>query len=182
MVAILIGSTSYDSYASVDTADDYLNAASHGATWRALSDNDDKARYLVTATRLLDRQYWKGTKTSSSQALDWPRSNTGIDGVTDSVIPTDIINASIELALALLDGSEVQNEQTTEQKIQNLKAGSVSLTFFRGADGTPTRFPQIVQELLRDYLAGPGANLTSVATGVSGETISNDDYGYTEGI
>jgi len=185
MVAVLIDSITYNAYASVDTADDYINAAfgDNADSWRALSDDDTKARLLVTATRTLDRQKWKGTKTDADQALDWPRKETGITGVTNNTVPQDIVDASIEMAVALLGGSDLQNVQTTEQKVQSLKAGSVSLTYFRGADGVSHRFPQIIHELVAPYLAGASASLSSSsATGTGGKSVTNDDFGFTEGL
>jgi hypothetical protein len=84
---------------------------------------------------------------------------------------TAIINASIELALALLDGSTVQDRQTNAERIKAMTAGSVSITNFRGVDD-PTRFPQIVQELLAPYLGGSSSTLgVAVAEGVDTETV-----------
>lgn len=178
MVQVLIDSMTYNSYATVETADDYLDAAFHADAWRALTDSDKKAMALVTATRTLDRQRWKGEKTDEDQPLAWPRTGTGVEGVEDDVIPQNIIDACIEMALALVQGSDFQDVQNTSQKIQTMKAGSVSLTFFRGADGTPVRFPQIIQELLRDYLEGLSSSLGTSSSGTDGKTISNNDYGY----
>lgn len=174
----------YTVYANQETADAYLEAAQHAATWRAsTTTDDDKARALVTATRLLDRQRWKGDKTDSSQAHAWPRSNTGVTGVVDNQIPEAVTNACIELALALLDGSDVQSEQTTEQKLQSIRAGSVSLTYFRGAEGPPRRFPLIVHELLRDYLAGAGVDTLGMkVTGASAESRTGQDFGIVRGL
>jgi len=182
MPDVIIGSQTYASYATVAEADQYLSAAAHADAWRAITDDDVKGRALVTASRLLDRQRWKGEKTDPLQDLAWPRTGTGVEGVEDDTIPQDIIDACIELALAIVQGSDVQEAQNQSQKIQNLKAGSVSLTFFRGADGVPLRFPLIIQELLLKYLAGAGASLANTATGTDGCTISNDPYGFTEGL
>lgn len=180
MTSILLRSNIYDVYVDLNYADEYLEAASHATTWQDETDNDVKARAIITASRLLDRQVWKGTKTSDIQALAWPRTGTGIDGVEDDVIPTALEQACCELSLALLDGSDVQSAQNQSQKIQSLKAGSVALTYFRGAEGTPTRFPQIVQELLRDYLSGPSSSLyNSSSTGISDETVVSD-LGYSQ--
>jgi hypothetical protein len=173
----------FEVYADVADADAYLDAALHGqADWDAL-DDDAKARALVTATRTLDRQAWRGEKTDPAQALAWPRTGTGVAGVEDNAVPQGVVDASIELALALAQGSEVQNEQNTGQKLQSIKAGSVALTYFRGADGVPVRFPLIVQELIRAYLAGAGLSIAMKATGVLGTpSASVDDFGHTEGI
>jgi hypothetical protein len=169
-------------------ADAYLSAAYHADNWRAL-DDDSKGRALVTATRTLDRQEWLGVKTDDTYELDWPRKDTGVVGVTDDVVPIDITNASIELALSLTQGSDVQNYQSANGNIQSLKAGSASITYFRGGGngGVPTRFPQIVWELVEPYLSGgAGAANTALSasqsTGTDKETVTGRDFGYTQGF
>lgn len=175
-------------YASVETADTYLEAAYHADNWRSL-DDDSKGRALITATRTLDRQIWLGSKTDEDQALDWPRKNTGVNGVVDNEIPIDIVNASIELALSITQGSNVQNVQSTESNIQSLRAGSAAITYFRGGSngGVATRFPQIVWELVKPYISGgmgsrSAALSPSQATGTSKTTVTDRDFGFTQGL
>lgn len=165
MESVTLGSQGYDVYANVSTADLYLNAASHADSWREEIDQDVKARYLVTATRLLDRQTWKTEY--NTQALRFVEQN--------------IIDASIELALTMYDGSDVQERQNMAALFRSISAGSVSITNFRGVE-TATRFPQIVQELLKDYLGGSGTGYFSIATGVDGEATFPIDLGFNRGI
>lgn len=167
-------------YASVSTADAYAEFASHAGVWNT-SDDDIKEPALVTATRMLNRQRWKGEKTDPTQELAWPRTSTGIDGVTDTVIPQPVIDGAIELAIALANGSDVQESQNQSQKIASLAAGSVSIAYFRGAEGTPNRWPQIIWELLRDYLEGGSldALISSLAFGTDGESITRNGFGLT---
>lgn len=179
---VSLDSGDYSVYADVDAADEYLGATTHATTWQALTDDDVKGQALVTATRLLDRQRWRGKKTDPAQPLAWPRTDTGVAGVVDDEIPQDITSASIELASALIDGSDVQNVQNTSQKIQALRAGSVSITYFRGAEGQPIRFPMIVWELLRDYLASSLRVGLTESTGTSKETQSEEDFGFSHGL
>lgn len=167
-------------YADVEEADAYLDGSSHADNWRAITDDDTKARYLVTATRLLDRQLWAGDKTSEVQPLAWPRKNTGVTGVTDDTIPTDIISASIEMASALADGVDLQSQQNFLERVQSMSAGSVSITHFRGQD-VSTRFPQIIHELLRKYMSGGTASYVPKSTGTDTETIFPIDLGYSTG-
>lgn len=171
-------------YASVETADIYLNAAAHASIWSTLSD-DQKGQYLVTSVRTLDRQKWKGQRavTSPLQELAWPRVDTGLAWVADDVVPTDIVNASIELALALADGSDVQSASNNSQKVQSLRAGSVAVSYFRGAEGTARRFPTIVDELVRAYLASTGSGLAGgFAYGTDGTSQTEEDFGVTQGM
>lgn len=172
MQTVLIGSQPYDSYASVDEADAYLAASLHAGTdWSGASDTT-KAQALATATRILDRQRWvdayADADLATAQAL--------------RVVVINIVDACIEMALALVQGSDLQTEATTAQKLASIKAGSVALTYFRGAEGRPQRFPQIVAELLRDYLAGADLAVSPQATGVDGTSSTDDDFGHTRGF
>lgn len=178
---VLIVSNQYPVYADIVEADDFMRADPNYATWDALGD-ETQGRYLVAATRLIDRQRFPGDKTSSSQELEWPRTDTGIDGVVSTEVPAKIIQACTLLAYTMSQGSEVDTEQNQGQKIQSLKAGSVGITYFRGAEGIPTRFPTNIQELLRDYLEGASDSISAATTGADGETITGTDYSYTEGL
>jgi len=173
----MISSQAYEVYADIGEADLYLAASTHPVAWPTAS-AEDKSKALVTATRILDRQKWLGEKyLTTGQALAWPRSGTGVDGVEDDVVPQNIIDASIEMASALLDGSDLQTEQNQSQKLQSITAGSVNLTYFRGAEGTPLRFPLIVDELIRDYLAGSFVSFGTLAAGVDGVSVTGQDLG-----
>lgn len=185
-----VGSETYNVYADIDTADTYMTAALHGASWRAAT-IATKGMSLVTSTRVFDRQIWKGEKLDPDQPLQFPRTNMGIDGLDDSagVTPDAITAGSIELALALIDGSEAQDNQTTAERIRSLTAGSVSISNFRGTDsflgsGGGTRFPLIVQELVGPYLEGGSSNSTigrARAFGVDNCTRFPGRYGFTDG-
>lgn len=180
---VQIGSgTFYDTYATIEQADEYLLASATAASWRALTDPDDKARFLVTATRTLDRQNWLGEKTDPAQPLAWPRTGTGVAGVEDTVVPQAIINASIELAAALVDDTASVTSQNTEQTIQSLKAGSAAISYFRGAGGVPTRFPFNVMELIRDYLDGTSTSFGVISSGTDKESTTANEFGYSQSL
>jgi len=157
--------TEFTVYADVEMADEYADGAYHAASWRALTDEDAKARLLITATRLLDRQSWKeGYRTFAEREAE-----------------PNIVNASIELAFSMLDGYDPQNTQSTAERIQSISAGSVSITNFRSVD-TATRFPQIVQELLSPYLGGSSSALFPKIDGEDTETIFPVELGYNTGL
>lgn len=182
MATVNIDSNDYTTYATIEEADLYAAAAIHASGWRA-ADDTTKAMALVTATRLLDRQQWVGEKEDADQELAWPRVNTEVDGIEDDVIPTQVINASIEMAIALVDGATFQNDQTTAQAIQSLRAGSVSITYFRGAEGSPLRFPLIIDELLRGLLQGSGSSRISSAISTStrcATSVTSKSFGFND--
>ena len=179
------GGTEYAVYADVDTADTYLAANFLATAWFDQTD-DQKAQLLVTATRLFDRQCWLGEKTDPDQPLQWPRKNTGIEGVEDDVVPENVINGSIEMAFAILDGNEAINSSNPgAQKLRSLAAGSVNLSWFRGAEGQNARFdrfPLPVQELIGRYLCS-GQRITGLSvSGTGGVSVTEDELGYSEGV
>ena len=161
MEQVAIGSQNYDSYASEAAADLYLDAAMHATNWW-VAEEATKARALVTATRILDRQIWRDEY--NTQAL--------------RIAEPNIVTAAIELALVLVDGTDIQNQQTTEDLVRSMSAGSVSITFVRGSV-IATRFNQIVQELLAGYLGGSNASLYAKSFGTEEETAFPIDLGFT---
>lgn len=181
---VTIDSQIYDVYSNQADALAYAQGSINAAAFLALS-TDDQGRMLVTATRIFDRQCWLGTRSDPSQSLEWPRTNTGVDGVTDDTIPAGITTGSIEMAIAFASGSTAQDDPIPgAQKIENLKAGSVSITYFRDAGGILdfTRFPLIVQELVGKFTCGsvtiPGAQSFDTCE----KTATRHHYGYNEGM
>lgn len=166
MEVVLIGSQPYLSYNLVEDIDEYLAASIHAGTDWSGATELVKGQAAVTATRILDRQRWR-------DAYDTQEERFAVQAIRD---------AHSEMSLALVQGSELQTEANTAQKLQSIKAGSVALTYFRGAEGAAHRFPQIVHELLRDYLGGGDFAGTGVSTGVDGQSSTDDDFGHTGGI
>jgi len=84
------------SYASQSEADVYFLTRLNSEAWDdATSADKDKA--LGQATNIIDRLNFLGCKTVDTQENQFPRA-------TDTVVPKDVKDASIEIALALLDG------------------------------------------------------------------------------
>jgi hypothetical protein len=94
-----------NSYCSQAFADAYFDSRLNSTPWSSNSDKQENA--LITATNRLEQEKYKGTRTTSTQALKFPR--VGLvddDGVTLSadVVPIQVCQAQCELALALLAG------------------------------------------------------------------------------
>jgi hypothetical protein len=175
MATITIDGVDYDVYADIETADDYLQADFAATAWRAETDDDQKGRALVTATRLLDRLNWKGDKEDPDQPNAFPRSGMGLSDIDDDEIPQEIIDASIILARDIHSGSKVDSQANNEQTIKRQKAGSVEQEFFRSFVD-PTRLPQAVLELVRRFLAGAALPGGAIASGVHGCSAFDPDY------
>jgi len=170
---VTIGGNNYDVYANVATADIYLAAdIQYSAIWSAAS-TDTKSSALVSATRKLDCQEWLGEKTVPAQPLEFPR--TGISGVDDSVVPEEIIEASIILAAMSVQNSSALNKSSTENLIKKVKAGSAETEFFRSTQKA-TLFPTNVQCLVDDLLSG-GTSVVGngISSGFTGTSIFTDE-------
>lgn len=174
---VTIGSTDYEVYADIATIDLYMEAeaSAYGAAWRARTDPDAKARDAITATRLLDRQKWPGTKTDEFQDLEFPRDGMGSDCAVDGVIPQRLIDAACVLAAMIEQGVDVTGSASIQSEIKRQKAGSVEIEYFRPIDAI-ARFPLPVQELLACLLAGASSLTGVVATGTDGCSTFDTDY------
>jgi len=122
-------------YGTVDEADTYFANRLHEEAW-TLSSASDKPKALIAATRLIDALRFKGCKTVTTQALEFPRD-------TATEVPEPIRVACYEIAHALLDGAdpdtELENLGLTSQKY-----ASVSVTYSRDAgvqEHTVNRIP-----------------------------------------
>lgn len=152
MATVDIGSNSYETYADVDQADEYLAAEAGATAWRALTGDDGedtKARALVSATRLIDRQQWPGERDEDDQTLAWPRSGTGVSGVVDDEVPQLVIDASIVLASLIVAGVDVTSVPSTASgRVKRQRAGSVEIEYFGDVGISGTRLPLQVHEML----------------------------------
>lgn len=173
-----------NSFVSAADADAYFTDAIHAADWTA-ANSTTKDQALVTATRILDRQQWKGTKVSTSQPLTWPR-----DGVTDregnavanNDIPIQIREATYELGLALIQDLAVQTKPNTFNDIRSVQAGTARVEFAITRRDI-TRFPQIIQELVSQFLSASGSSLVGLASGTDEtSTFETDGYGLSRGF
>jgi len=156
------------SYADVDYANDYLVFDPSFAQWQALSD-DDKARYLVSATRFLDTLDW--SEAYSTQELREAQSR--------------IVQATVILA-ALISRGEADFVQTgtTSTGIKRLKAGSVEQEFFSSSSTTTIgngQLPAQLWALLKDFLGGSSSSNLAVgflSFGTDGKSVNRQRFGF----
>jgi len=133
MVQIVLSGASYNSYASVSAADEYLAADAYlYASWEGLTASGAKERALISATRYLENLSWKdGVPSASSPA----------QAVTDATI---IFAANIAVNPRILDtlGSGAN--------IRRVRAGSAEVEFFtaKAAEILPSRVFRDLRELL----------------------------------
>ena len=106
-----VGGAASNSFVTVAECDAYCDARLNASAWNDESDDDQKARALIEASRDLSQRQWVGVgRTSSTQALAWPRTmaenpDIGWPGLwyfDSNVIPQRVKDATSELALQFL--------------------------------------------------------------------------------
>ena len=173
MPQIIIDGNQYRVYVGISEASAYLAASVNADTWSATSE-DDKARALVTSTRILDRQKWKP---------DW-------DTFEKRLAEEGIVFGSIELAALLASGEDsFTTNATTANSTKSLKAGSAEITYFKdfSVTGAGSRFPLTVMELLGQYLASTGSSGSagiggSFASGTGCRSKAYESWGLNRGL
>ena len=165
-------SISTEYYGSVAEANEYFDMRLHEYAWTE-ADVADRPRALWSATQIIDTLAYKGHKApvasllessplataeeirtaNASQALEFPRGD-------DTIVPEEIRRACYEMAHALLDGKD------PEQELENLGVishgySSARTTFSRShqpiehlVNGVPSALAwRLIRPFLRDDLA-----------------------------
>jgi hypothetical protein len=170
------GRVDANAYADVAEADAYHEGHLYATTWTAAT-AEQKAIALVMASRLIDSLYqFGGVRTTSSQALQWPRYGCydpdNVDGglclpavsyrfrtpvgprfVADNVVPPGIRNATCEMARELIVADRTAPPPGEGLKYQNV--GSTQT----GYDKEDTR--PVIQKIAQAMLAKYGSLLSA---------------------
>lgn len=140
---VVINGQTYQTYATVEQADEYENGQ-FGAVadaWRAQTDDDAKARALVTSYGDLNRLSFT-------------------DGYESDPLWQDaIVTASIEYAAALNEGSFSQALTVGTGAQKRVRAGSAEVEYFEYfgvKSGPKLALPPRVYDILRPWLQSPG--------------------------
>lgn len=99
------GSNTANSYLTVADADSLADtfASDTSLLWLSLSE-DDKARYLVSATRNIENAFrFIGIRTSVKQRLEWPR----IEVPRDGIYWNGLLNPQYQYSVDMLDPYEI---------------------------------------------------------------------------
>lgn len=189
LTTITVSGVTYDVYGSVNELVAYAAASILPSGVTFTTDFTRQQQLIVTGTRLFERTSWRGTKTSSSQALQWPRDGindrdgNSIDGTT----PDDIFNGFFELAI-LLDNDPDNQILTSEQnagngnkkkerelnRVEGAVTQETETEYFIPLVGTRTgahRLPLAVYEFVKPWLAS-----SQVVTGISSGTDETSSF------
>jgi hypothetical protein len=146
------GDAGADAYVSLTYADAYFDARSN-TTWAAATD-DAKEAAIRYATAYIDTiARYKGVKTLSTQALEFPRTDlVDWSGYTITGLPTRVQQATCELALrALSEDLYVDLDRGGAIAAESVAGISVSYR----PDATPGKTFRSAMQLLKPYMRAP---------------------------
>lgn len=129
IVATVGGETS-NSYVTLAEANAFFEGETLSTAWDAAAD-DEKNRALVTATRRIDQEDFRGIPVNSltgkastdTQALQWPRAKAGY---LKTVIPEPIKRATMLLAYVLVSDTDLLQDSGLE-KFNRAKVGPLEV-------------------------------------------------------
>lgn len=139
-LTLTVGTNTYISLADAET---YMESRYDcSGAWAAAS-NGTKNILLVQATKMIDRQPWRGSKTASTQSLEFPR-----DGYTTADTEYDKVEgACVEQALWLLSQNPTTRAAAQAQGVQSLTVPNQGPSEAYRPGGAPALCPEA-----RDYL------------------------------
>ena len=148
------GVANANSYVDLDDARTFAVARGYAFT----DQNKKLEQYLIGAMDYLEtfRDRYKGVKTDSTYALQWPRYGVSIDGtaIESNVIPVELVQAQIRLAMALQDGVELMPTSTGSPFVKRRKTGPIETEYSEGIATSGVPIVRTVQALLSPLLEG----------------------------
>jgi hypothetical protein len=155
------GLSNAESYASVAEAD-ARHSALGNTSWGDIVDKEVALRLATDYMLSTYRLRWRGFRTTSTQALDWPRSQVekpdavGAYGpwpsyYDDNEIPNEIKQACIDLALKTASGDLAPDLEPTEKRI---KIGPIEID--QDVNSTPVTVFRAIEAKLRPFFKGAG--------------------------
>lgn len=135
-IVATVGASDANSYLSVETATEILDARLGSSAW-ADAEPDDQARALIMATRTIDSNRFRGYKVAYDQALEFPRSDQ--PNTPPDEIPEDVQLACAEQALWCIQnastGGKSDRQALQAQGVAQYTVGNLSETFRSGFTG-----------------------------------------------
>jgi hypothetical protein len=163
------GTRDADSYASVESAD--ARCVALGVTDWAPRTDAEKEVALRRSTQFMLANYrkrWAGRRVYQAQALDWPRWNVVVDDfpVLSTVVPAEVVNACIDLAVRAARGEELLPDlETGNNQVKRDKTGPLETEYFEHNTDAAARFVAIDAMLEPFFGAAGGAGMIKVVRG-----------------
>lgn len=155
------GSSTSNSYASVENANDYHDLRNN-LDWQNLSYQQKEAA-LVYATSFIDSKFsWPGYISSTSQSLKWPRvSAFDSEGRYISSIPQRLIDAVCELAYVHAVVEPINSTFDKGGAVQEERVGQLWIKYYQNATPGVT-YPFLLQMLSDIIVTGSSGVINMV--------------------
>ena len=132
------------------------------ATARGITLTATPAVLLTRSLDFVELQQYKGTRTSDSQSLSWPRTGVYIDGVLQAVdaVPALVKELQMRVAVDMDAGADplaIQSQQVKSKRVE----GAVSIEYMDGSY-KPSRSSQVSLLLAKLTAAGGGTQFQVV--------------------
>jgi hypothetical protein len=135
----------------------YLATRLHVPDAVTVADDAQLEMALEQAGILFDIGFtWNGAPSVTTQAMAWPR--TGLNDrngqpiVNMAVIPTNIKIAHMEMAIALIAGDRLADNEALRQGLSKLKVGSIELGFREAVAEVSAFWAAHIPDSVRAYL------------------------------
>jgi hypothetical protein len=114
------GASNANSYLSIADADSIADSMVGTLAWSSATE-ENKIKALLTATNGLETLEWIGSRTSTTQALAWPRTNASCGDKTpeSDEIPREVQLATFDLANALLTNPALLRSSPSSNALVN---------------------------------------------------------------
>lgn len=158
------GHASANSFVTMTEAEAYFDARLTADRWNATTESD-KIRALIEATREISALPYQGSRSTSTQALSWPREyapdpDVSLSDLTDDYpyypdteVPQRVKDAQCEYALAFLvakaAGTDLAVSDESLNVLKQSVEGAVSTEYVEPAKRVrgPARFPRVMAYL-----------------------------------
>lgn len=153
------GLASAESYLSVADCTTYNDAHQAVAAWGA-SSTDEKERALRNATQYLEAQFtgrWLGNRSTSVQALSWPRAFVEFDGVvlSSTALPTRLEDATAELAIKAVSETLMPDQSEPGTILsESVSVGPISTSTTYAGGKNQAKWYRLAESLLRGLVYG----------------------------
>lgn len=154
------GSATANSYATVAEGDTYFDERVQSTNWTGEASADVKERALIMATRRIDTLRFEGDKTTSGQALKWPRIDAfddNLDEYDTTVVPAIVKHATFEEALRILNDNASSKDTfapTGLESFTRAKVGPLEVEIDKSF--RPGELNDATRRLLRPVLKSAG--------------------------
>lgn len=135
-------------YCTIDEAQEYFDGELETYDWD-VSNDTQRNKALIKATRMIDNLNFAGAKTVSTQELEFPRDD-------DTEVPTAIKYACAACAIMLLGGFDIEKERNriniSSESFQGMSTKYNNILPEHIEAGIPSSF---AWDLLRPYIVNP---------------------------